>query len=268
MVETANRDVAASDESLRFYRDAMRVMEEANVPFLLGGAYALSFYTGIERHTKDCDLFLRESEVDAALAAFRAQGYRAEKTFPHWLAKAYCGSDCIDLIYRSGNGLCDVDDSWFDRARSEEALGIRVKLVAPEELIWMKAYIMERERYDGADIAHLIHSCGDKIDWQHLLRRFGPNWRVLLSHLVLFGFIYPSQKQHIPESIMGELLQWTLEDQRAAHTEAICRGTLLSRAQYLVDISEVGLRDARLKPNGGMSHADVERWTAAIQEQE
>ncbi len=256
--------LAKGDESLAFYRDAMRVLKEGGVPFLVGGAYAFSVYTGIERHTKDFDLFLRESDLDAALAAFEAQNYKAERTFPHWLAKAYCGDDCIDLIYRAGNGLCAVDDSWFERGRDDEVLGLPMKLVAPEEIIWMKAYIMERERYDGADIAHLIYSCAEKLDWQHLLRRFDADWRVLLSHLVLFGFIYPAEKHRVPESLMSELLQWTLEDQRVNGGERICRGTLLSRAQYLTDVGERQLRDARLHPTGKMTRAEIEAWTAAI----
>ncbi|MFL6538272.1 MAG: nucleotidyltransferase [Chthoniobacterales bacterium] len=255
-----------TDQSLDFYRDAMRVLITAKVPFLVGGAYALAIYTKIERHTKDFDLFLRERDIDAAMHAFEQQNFRVERTHPHWLAKAYCDDDCIDLIYRAGNGLCEVDDSWFERAIGNEALGIPVKLVAPEEIIWMKAFIMERERYDGADIAHLLYSCAEKLDWQHLVRRFGEQWRVLLSHLVLFGFIYPAQKQRIPESIVSELLQWTVEDQHVAEHEAICHGTLLSRAQYLIDVNERGLGDARL--NGKMTPVDVERWTAAINREE
>ena len=49
-----------------------------------------------------------------------------------------------------------------------------VKIVPLEELVWQKAYIMERERFDGADIAHLLLKCGERIDWEHILRRFGP----------------------------------------------------------------------------------------------
>ena len=40
-----------------------------------------------------------------------------------------------------------------------ELLGVPVKHCAPEEMIWMKAYIMERERFDGADIAHILRCC-------------------------------------------------------------------------------------------------------------
>ena len=37
----------------------------------------------------------------------------------------------------------------------------------------------------------------------------------------------------------------------------LCQGTLLSRAQYLVDIDEWGYEDARLLPRGGMTPEQV-----------
>jgi hypothetical protein len=30
--------------------------------------------------------------------------------------------------------------------------------VAVEEMVWQKAFIMERERFDGADVVHLIQA--------------------------------------------------------------------------------------------------------------
>ncbi len=91
-------------------------------------------------------------------------------------------------------------------------LGLSDTLCAPEEIIWMKAYIMERERFDGADVAHLIQSCAERLDWPHLVRRFNGHWRVLLVHLVIFGFIYPSERNRIPNSIISDLLQRTQEE--------------------------------------------------------
>ena len=44
----------------------------------------------------------------------------------------------------------------------------------------------------------------------------------------------------------------------------VCQGTLLSRAQYLVDIDEWGYEDARLRPRGAMTEEQVRVWTAAI----
>ncbi len=184
----------------------MVALQDTDIPFLIGGAYVVEVYAGVSRQTKDFDLYLRPQHVDLALDALKRAGYKTKKTFPHWLAKAGRGRDHVDLIFRAGNGLCEVDDSWFERAHGHEFLGLSVKLCAPEEMIWMKAYIMERERFDGADIAHILQSCAEKLDWAHLVRRFGPDWPVLLSHLVLFGYIYPSERDKIPAAVMDNLI--------------------------------------------------------------
>ena len=45
----------------------------------------------------------------------------------------------------------------------------------------------------------------------------------------------------------------------------VCRGTLLSRAQYLVDLESWGYRDARLEPPCTMTAEDIAGWTRAIE---
>lgn len=240
----------------------------AKVPFLVGGAYVVQAYTGVSRRTKDFDVCIRPQDVDAALKALAHAGYNTEVTSPHWLAKAKRGRDYIDLIFRAGNGLCEVDDSWFSRAQDHDLLGLHVKLCAPEEMIWMKAYIMERERFDGADIAHLLLNCADKIDWPHLIARFGPDWRVLLSHLVLFGYIYPSERERIPIAITNQLIERLRTERPAAAGKRVCRGTLLSRQQYLVDVQQWGFEDARLEDRVHMGPGDIAEWTEAAPKDE
>ena len=244
-----------------FYLRSMAVLRDADVPFLIGGAYVMEMCANVSRRTKDFDLYVRPYHVDAALGALAHAGFNTEVTSPHWLAKARHGRDYVDLIFRAGNGLCEVDDSWFARAHDDELLGLPVKLCAPEEMIWMKAYIMERERFDGADIAHLLVSCGDKLDWPHLVRRFGPDWRVLLSHLVLFGYIYPSEQGRIPRSVMDELIERLRKE--SPGQGRVCRGTLLSRKQYLVDVGKWGFRDARVEKRVHMDSEDIAQWTRA-----
>ena len=220
-----------------FYRESMRTLTEAEIPFMVGGAYAFGVFTGISRHTKDLDLFLRPADVERALEQFRVEGFETELTFPHWLAKVYCGDDCLDLIFRAGNGLCEVDDSWFERAREEEVLGERAFLTPPEEMLWMKSYIMERERFDGADVAHLIHSCAERLDWAHLLRRFGePLARAAQSSGVVRIHLSVGAKSH---PVVGDerfAAASAGRAQRVADGDRVCRGTLLSRAQYLPDV--------------------------------
>jgi hypothetical protein len=250
------------------HRRSVVALQAANIPFLIGGAYVVEVYAGVSRQTKDFDLYLRPQHTHSALAALKRAGYKIEKTFPHWLAKAERGADCVDLIFRAGNGLCEVDDSWFERAQTCDFLDFEVKLCPPEEMIWMKAFIMERERFDGADIAHILQSCAEKLDWPHLVRRFGPDWRVLLSHLVLFGYIYPGERGKVPSAIMDDLIARLRSEQGTTGDKRTCNGTLLSRKQYLLDIKERGFRDARLQARVHMNAKDIAHWTRAIAKEE
>jgi hypothetical protein len=132
-------------------------------------------------------------------------------------------------------------------------------------MIWSKSMIMERERYDGADVAHLLRHCSGLLNWDRLVRRFGPNWRILLSHLVLFGFIYPGERALVPSAVMRDLVNRLLGELDVPTRDSkVCQGTLLSRGQYLVDIDEWGYEDARMQPRGSMTASQIAHWTAGI----
>jgi hypothetical protein len=247
----------------------MAVLREASVPFLVGGAYAYARYTGVVRHTKDFDVFLRREDLEPALEALQKAGYSTELTFPHWLGKAYKGDDFVDLIYSSGNGIARVDEGWFEHAVDEKVLGVPAKLAPAEEILWSKSFIMERERYDGADVAHLLLHRARDLDWDRLLARFGENWRVLLNHLLLFGYIYPGERDLLPRKVWDELVaKLAAEGPAGSGDEKLCRGTILSRGQYLLDVEKRGYRDARLEPAGFMSAEDIKTWSDAAREEE
>ena len=247
-----------------FFDRSLRRLKEAGVDFLVGGAYALNCHAGVERHTRDFDVFVRPGDADATLAALAPLCDRTDLTFPHWLGKAYCGDAYVDVIFNSGNGVCEVDDEWFEHAIDSTVFGQEVRLVPVEEMIWQKAFIMERERFDGADIAHMLRASGKQLDWARLLRRFRPHLRVLLAHLVLFGFIYPCERQRVPAWVMDELLARVQAEQQRPHGEdGICQGTLLSREQYLFDVQRREQRDARIE-HGHIRPEHCDIWTAAV----
>ena len=250
-----------------FYRRTLHVLSDAHVPFLVGGSHAYLQYTGIVRNTKDFDLFVRRNDLDRALDALQDAGYRTEIMFPHWLAKAHQTSDHVDLVFSSGNGICRIDDEWFEHAIEAEVLGMPVKIAPIEEFLWQKAFVMERERFDGADVMHLIRHCAEIIEWERLLRRFDRYWPLLLTYLVMFTFIYPSEKHRIPQAIFDDLLARLQQQMKAGENGAdrVCQGTLVSRGQYMVDIGQYGFADARLIPRGNMSPEDAIYWTWAIE---
>jgi hypothetical protein len=258
-------------ETWAFYREAMSALNAAGAPYLVGGAYAFERYTGIERHTKDFDIFCRREDAEGILGLLGdVVGCRTELTFPHWLGKAYNPGtgDFVDVIFSSGSGIAVVDDEWFAHATEAEVLGIPAALCPAEEMIWSKAFIMERERYDGNDVAHLLHARAADLDWERVLRRFDAQGRVLLSHLLLFGFAYPGKRDTVPAWVQDELVRRLQAEGAPSRDEArLCRGTLLSRAQYLVDIEKWGYEDARLEPQIQMTSRDISHWTKAIGDQ-
>lgn len=255
-----------------FYLRALDTVEEAGVRYVVAGAYALAYHAGIVRHTKDLDLFVRRQDVPRALEALEKNvGARSDWAHPHWLAKSYAaesddtGGAFVDFIFRSANGMCPVDDNWLDHACPGDVLGRPTPLCPAEEMIWSKAWVQARERFDGADVNHLIQARGEQMDWRRLVDRFasGNNGgeRILLGHLLSFGFVYPSEKGKVPAWVMDELLDRVRSE--APITERLCRGTMLTWDQYLPDVTERGYADARIRPAGTLTQAEVDRWTAA-----
>jgi hypothetical protein len=219
----------------------------------------------MDRDSKDLDIFVLPEDISGILEKLAEAGYATELTVPHWLGKVFHGPDSVDVIFSSGNGIARVDKEWFEHAVPAKVLGLQVQLCPPEETIWSKAFVMERERYDGADVAHLLRARGRKLDWPRLLKRFGPHWRPLLSHLILFGYIYPDEASIIPDQIIHYLVHRLENDKsKVGSRREVCQGTLLSRSQYLHDLENLGYQDPRLPPDGRMTAEEVAIWTNGV----
>ena len=251
----------------RFYGRLLKILRKSGIPFLIGGGYAFHRHTGLERPARDLDVFVLPSDAERVLRTFADLGFRTELTFPHWLGKIYKGKIYADVIFSSGNGVATVDESWFEHAADGVVLGQEVKFSPPEEMIWSKAFVMERERFDGADVNYLFLARGRDLDWRRLRDHFREYSLVLLSHLVLFLYCFPSEVGVVPTWLWDELLgELRHERDASAGAERVCRGTLLSREQYLEALTR-GFRDVRTLPGGTMSPEDVVTWTRAAVEE-
>ena len=233
-------DISPAEE---FYVASLELLDASGVPFLIGGAYAMREYADIYRDTKDLDVFCRPGDYQRILQVLVEAGYCPEITDANWLAKARLGDHYVDIIFNSANAICVVDDSWFEHAPTVELFERQVKLVPAEEVLWSKAYVQDRDRSDGADVLHIIRKHGSKLDWQRLMRRMDVHWELLFAHILNFRFVYPSERDTVPQWLVDELTS-RLAQQRTLPVpqERICRGPLLSRTQYEVDITEWGYR--------------------------
>ncbi len=243
------------EETRTFYLRCLAILDQAQLQYVVGGGYAMAHYTGIIRHTKDLDIFVLPHHRDRILKALSEAGYRTEITWPHFLGKALSGDAFVDVIYNSGNGLCPVDDDWFTNAERGNVLGRPASICPAEEMIWQKAFVQDRDRYDGADVAHLILARGENLDWHRLIKRFKTHERVLMAHLLLFGYAYPSERTRIPDWVIDDLLLRVRSEQPCS--DPICMGTNLAIRQYLTDVRSWGYEDARLQPRGPLTAQEI-----------
>src|SRR6266481_1698099 len=153
------------EEQAGLYREVLTVLEEKRVPYAVSGAFALRHHTGICRFTKDLDVFLTAENAPRALSSLTERGFHCEVCDPVWLAKAHRHGFFVDLITGMSNGVIVVENSWIRRARAAEIYGVPTRVLAPEELLASKLFVTRRERFDGADIAHVIYGTRGKLDW-------------------------------------------------------------------------------------------------------
>lgn len=137
-----------------------------------------------------------------------------------------------------------MEDSWIARSKPGVVYDVPTRVLAPEELIASKLFVTRRERFDGADIAHVIYGTKGQLDWQRLLELAGDHWEMLLWALVLFRYVYPAQTQYVPAKVWDELLNRFRSALSKPDPVARFRGSLVDDKMFAIDVNEWGLEDA------------------------
>jgi len=236
-----------SAEQRTLYRKALRALNASRIPYVVSGAFAMYAYIGHWRNTKDLDVFVEPENATRLLSVLGAAGFDVDLTDDRWLGKATRGGVLIDVIFAAGNMVAPVDRQFLERSRAAIVLDVPTRLAAPEDLIRFKAFICERHRFDGADIAHMIQGLGGRLDWDYLLERMAEHWELLLWHLVFFRYVYPCHRDYVPRGLMETLLEREralLEKGECSATGDAFRGTLVSQFSFAKDVKE-GYRDLR-----------------------
>jgi Nucleotidyl transferase of unknown function (DUF2204) len=225
------------------FREVLLLLEEKRVPFAISGAFALQQHTGICRDTKDLDIFLPAEEVSDTLACLMSHGFECEVCDPVWLAKAHRNNYFVDLITGMSNAVITVDTSWIEHSQPATILGVATRLLAPEELVASRLFVTRRERFDGADIAHIIYATQGKLDWDRILRYVGEHWEVLLWALLLFHYVYPAQSNYVPKSLWQDLIGRLTKTISHPNSQQEFRGSLIDPCMFAIDVEEWGLEN-------------------------
>jgi hypothetical protein len=236
---TIDYSASAKPEAQEFYRTVIGILNDSGIPFMLGGAFATFHYTGIYRDTKDLDVFCKPSDHIKLLKLFAGKGYQTELTDERWLCKVFSGDFFIDIIFSSVNNICRVDDTWLEKASAGQLHGMNVNFLPAEELFWCKIYVQNRERYDGADLNHLILRYGHKLDWKRILMRLDHHWHLLFQQLINFQFVYPGERDIIPKWLFDNMMERASEQfDHPPAIEKVCRGPIIDNTQYQIDVKD------------------------------
>lgn len=181
--------------------EATQALEDSGVPYGLIGGIA-STGLGRPRWTHDIDVFVRPEDAERALEALGRAGFHTERTDPRWIFKAFKHDVMVDVIFRSTGGFY-FDDEMLQRTVTGHFRGHRVRFVAPEDLIVIKAVV-----HDEATPRHWHDALGilaaTDLDWDYLLHRSRRAPRRMLSLLLYAHSLDMSVPNHVIRRLFEE----------------------------------------------------------------
>ena len=190
------------------YKSVLLELRRRGLPFAVGGGLACMTYAGQWRNTKDFDLYVLRrdrEELIRALADLNFTDYYAQLPYDRaWIYRSYKDSHIVDLIWAMANQRAQVDENWF-RGPEVEADGVRFRLLAPEEALWSKLYVLQRDRTDWPDVLNLLWGVGAEIDYRRVLHNLDADAPLLASALLLFAWLCPERARKFPSWLWSEL---------------------------------------------------------------
>jgi len=200
---------AVSQQEWAVYSRAMDALRAAGIPFMLGGGFALAAFTGRWRDTKDIDFYIRPADRQQTVQALDAAGFKdyfAQRPYDRkWIYRSIRSGVIVDIIWSMANQRAQVDEVWFERAGALELRGQHLLIVPPEEFMWCKLYILQRDHCDWTDVFNLLYALGHRLDWSRLVARLGEDVPLLRALLSVYGWLCPKYVLKLPALVWRRL---------------------------------------------------------------
>ena len=191
------------------YFEAIQVIRAAGLRFMLGGAFGLAAYTGHWRNTKDIDFFVLPSDRPRAVDALTQAGFTDYyETTPYdrgWIYRATRSGLIVDIIWATPNRRTEVDELWFENSRRVTIHSEVLEVVPAEELVWIKLYVLQRDRCDWPDVINLLYCTSKVIHWKRLVDRLEGDLPLLAGLLTVFAWLCPDRMGDIPAELRKRL---------------------------------------------------------------
>ena len=143
-------------------------LDEADVPFLIGGSLA-SWARGGPDTTHDLDVLIRPEDAKRAQRALIDAGMRGEDPPESWLLKAWDGEVLVDLIHHPAG--MTVDDELIERAELVNAAAMDFKVMDLEDVLYTKLNALNEHYLDFSSLLQIARAVREQVDWDRLRER-------------------------------------------------------------------------------------------------
>ncbi len=201
-------DKKFAPEEWVIYKAMIEKLTGEQIPFAVGGGLAAMTYAAHWRNTKDLDLYIRLCDRERVIEFTKELGlrdyYEKQGYDRAWIYRSHRGDVIVDLMWAMANQRTQVDESWFDGPVIETG-GERFRLLAPEEVIWSKLYVMQRDRTDWPDCLNVLYGVGPDMNWQKLIQNVADDAPLLAGLVSAFSWLAPDRAWELPDCVWAAL---------------------------------------------------------------
>lgn len=154
---------------LETMKKAAGALQEAEVPFVLGGGLAC-WARGAAKTEHDVDFLVKPADAERAQQALAAAGMRTEHPPEGWLLKAFDDNGVlVDLIFEPQGG--PIDDEILERAEQLEVHAMRMRVATLEDVLVQKLLALTEQDPDYSSVLELARSLREQVDWAEVRER-------------------------------------------------------------------------------------------------
>jgi hypothetical protein len=218
-----------TEEQWPVYERVIADCYAAGLRFAIGGGLAIGVYTGVWRDTKDIDFYVLPQDRAALQEILTRNGlvdYYDQLPYDRaWIYRSIQDKVIVDVIWAMANHSCNVDERWILDGPEVTIRGVQIRIVPPEEMIWAKLYVLQRDRCDWPDVLNILYTQHENLDWERLLDRLGEDAALLHGALLIFRWMCPAQAEALPS--------WLWSGLDKTETAAATSGLWRRRAELL-----------------------------------
>jgi hypothetical protein len=141
------------------------VLKQAEVPFALGGSFAVYAHGG-HSSDHDVDFLIREQDKARALEELAGVGFEVVQPPEDWLVKVYDDGRMVDLIYRPVES--PVTDATLRDTVMRPVEAINMPVLSATQLMVHKLLSYTQHYCDFATGLPVARSLREQIDWDRV----------------------------------------------------------------------------------------------------